>query len=54
MGLNKILAARQSNGRLISASDLTISSLGTWSCAPSGNPYHRKGQSLDKADAISM
>lgn len=49
----KIRVARQAHGRLVSIRDLTVSSLGDWNCASCGNPYLRKGQSLDKADAIS-
>lgn len=39
MVFDKIRAALQADGRLISVIDLTISSLGTWSCASCGNPF---------------
>lgn len=39
MLFNKIRAARQADGRLVSIRDLTVSSLGDWSCASCGNPF---------------
>lgn len=46
MLFNKIRTARQADGRLISAMDLTISSLGIWSCASCGNSFWHETQGL--------
>lgn len=48
MVFDKIRAAHQADGHLVSVRDLTISSLGPWSCASCGNPLllnrtHDKG-----------
>ncbi|WP_367305202.1 DUF7828 domain-containing protein [Lelliottia amnigena] len=48
MLFNKIRAARQADGRLVSVRDLTVSSSGAWNCVSCGNPLllsrtHGKG-----------